>query len=246
MQRYEEKRNGPVPPPFEVEGAATGDAASAPTDIDWINQFVDVLPPQSQLFPPSHGSVGGGDLEDDVTSAGNEGDGNPVSASSIANLLRGCSIIVGMHPDEPTGAIVDCAVALGKPFAVVPCCVFPERFVNRRTCGHFTTPWMKNTACICDSNSVSAADDGDRGGGGASVAAGTGAEAATAASTANQCAVKCSSVRNHADLCEHLRRRPATCVSYFSKRGSKVKRVLGNVEDVGFDGRNTAVWGYGV
>jgi hypothetical protein len=30
-----------------------------------------------------------------------------------------------MHPDEATEPIVDAAVLLRKPFAVVPCCVFP-------------------------------------------------------------------------------------------------------------------------
>ena len=28
--------------------------------------------------------------------------------------------------------VVDAALALGKPFAVVPCCVFPELFPDRR------------------------------------------------------------------------------------------------------------------
>ena len=34
--------------------------------------------------------------------------------------------LVGLHPDEATEAIVDCALANRKPFAVVPCCVFPR------------------------------------------------------------------------------------------------------------------------
>lgn len=40
--------------------------------------------------------------------------------------LQTCSIIVGLHPDQATDAIVDCALQLGKPFAAVPCCVFPR------------------------------------------------------------------------------------------------------------------------
>ena len=35
-----------------------------------------------------------------------------------------CSVVVGMHPDEATEAIVDLAIAHCKPLAVVPCCVF--------------------------------------------------------------------------------------------------------------------------
>ncbi|KAG8457344.1 hypothetical protein KFE25_014073 [Diacronema lutheri] len=47
-------------------------------------------------------------------------------------LLSACSIVVGMHPDEATEAIVDLAVAARKPFALLPCCVFPKRFAARR------------------------------------------------------------------------------------------------------------------
>jgi len=39
-------------------------------------------------------------------------------------LLHGASAIVGMHPDEATEPIIDTALRLGVPFAVVPCCVF--------------------------------------------------------------------------------------------------------------------------
>lgn len=47
--------------------------------------------------------------------------------------FAGCSVVVGMHPDEATDAIVDFAMAHRKPFAVVPCCVFPGMFPARRT-----------------------------------------------------------------------------------------------------------------
>jgi len=40
--------------------------------------------------------------------------------------------LVGLHPDEPTEDIVDAAWLLGKPCAVVPCCVFPSLFPHRR------------------------------------------------------------------------------------------------------------------
>jgi len=42
-------------------------------------------------------------------------------------------LAVGMHPDQATEPIIDAALALGKPFAVVPCCVFPDLFPHRRT-----------------------------------------------------------------------------------------------------------------
>ena len=50
----------------------------------------------------------------------------------VGRRLATCDVLVGMHPDQATEAIVDAALALGKPFAVVPCCVFPELFPDRR------------------------------------------------------------------------------------------------------------------
>ena len=47
-------------------------------------------------------------------------------------ILRNCSLLIGMHPDQATEAIIDAALQLGKPFAVVPCCVYPNLFPLRR------------------------------------------------------------------------------------------------------------------
>ncbi len=38
----------------------------------------------------------------------------------LREALEGCALIVGMHPDEATDAIVDVAHEYGKPFACVP------------------------------------------------------------------------------------------------------------------------------
>ena len=43
-----------------------------------------------------------------------------------ARAARECSVLVGLHPDQATDAIVDLALRLRKPFAIVPCCVFPS------------------------------------------------------------------------------------------------------------------------
>ncbi|KAG0270151.1 hypothetical protein DFQ27_000070 [Actinomortierella ambigua] len=48
------------------------------------------------------------------------------------DLLKGASIILGMHPDQATEPIVDMALKHGKPFAVVPCCVFAVDNPHRR------------------------------------------------------------------------------------------------------------------
>eukprot|EP00271_Cylindrocystis_brebissonii_P007276 TRINITY_DN20608_c0_g1_i1.p1 TRINITY_DN20608_c0_g1~~TRINITY_DN20608_c0_g1_i1.p1 ORF type:complete len:772 (+),score=75.41 TRINITY_DN20608_c0_g1_i1:798-3113(+) len=52
--------------------------------------------------------------------------------SRWSEILRLSSCLVGLHPDEATEAIVKAAVASRKPFAVVPCCVFPSTFLSRR------------------------------------------------------------------------------------------------------------------
>jgi len=48
------------------------------------------------------------------------------------DFCQKCSIFVGMHPDQATEAIVDAAFRFKKPFAVIPCCVYPSLFPHRR------------------------------------------------------------------------------------------------------------------
>ena len=55
--------------------------------------------------------------------------------SSVGERLRAMQpdLLVGMHPDQATEGIIDAALELNLPFAVVPCCTFPELFPHRRT-----------------------------------------------------------------------------------------------------------------
>jgi hypothetical protein len=53
------------------------------------------------------------------------------SEEEIARIMANCSILVGLHPDQATGDLVDYALAHNKPFAVVPCCTFHEHFRDR-------------------------------------------------------------------------------------------------------------------
>lgn len=46
-------------------------------------------------------------------------------------LLQGISTLVGLHPDQPTEDILDVALQVNKPLAIVPCCVFPGFFPFR-------------------------------------------------------------------------------------------------------------------
>jgi hypothetical protein len=54
-------------------------------------------------------------------------------AAAAWRAVSGCSVVVGMHPDQATDFVVDLALAHGKPFAVVPCCVHAKEFPLRRT-----------------------------------------------------------------------------------------------------------------
>ncbi|KAJ3242094.1 hypothetical protein HDU81_007848 [Chytriomyces hyalinus] len=46
--------------------------------------------------------------------------------------LSQASLIVGLHPDQATGAIVEAGIAAKIPFVVVPCCVFKDDFPERK------------------------------------------------------------------------------------------------------------------
>ena len=60
------------------------------------------------------------------------------------------AVVVGMHPDEATEPVVVEALAAGKPFAVVPCCVFPTLFPHRRTtAGKLVTTHAEFVAYLC-------------------------------------------------------------------------------------------------
>ena len=50
----------------------------------------------------------------------------PDEQRNTTALQEMCSCLIGMRPDKATDAIVDIgrALALRKPFAIVPCCIF--------------------------------------------------------------------------------------------------------------------------
>mmetsp|Transcript_8242 Transcript_8242/g.10463 ORF Transcript_8242/g.10463 Transcript_8242/m.10463 type:complete len:381 (+) Transcript_8242:150-1292(+) len=47
-------------------------------------------------------------------------------------LVEQCSCLAGLHPDQPTEDILDLAILCNKPFAIIPCCVYPGLFPNRK------------------------------------------------------------------------------------------------------------------
>ena len=55
-----------------------------------------------------------------------------VDESAARKLLRSASVVVGLHPDQATGALLQLALATGAAFAIVPCCVYSAEFKRRR------------------------------------------------------------------------------------------------------------------
>ena len=56
-------------------------------------------------------------------------------------------LVVGLHPDEATEPLVDCAIQFSLDFAVIPCCVFSQDFPQRRLrCGQEPTSYSQ----FCD------------------------------------------------------------------------------------------------
>ena len=50
---------------------------------------------------------------------------------TLDSFVENASLIIGLHADGATEAIVDAALIHRKPFVVVPCCVFPNLFRER-------------------------------------------------------------------------------------------------------------------
>jgi len=50
---------------------------------------------------------------------------------ALDSAVRNASVLIGLHSDGATEAIVDAALLYQKPFVVVPCCVFPNLFRER-------------------------------------------------------------------------------------------------------------------
>jgi hypothetical protein len=51
---------------------------------------------------------------------------------TLADALLDCSCVIAMHADAATEPAVRLALLLGRPFAVVPCCVYGAHFPRRR------------------------------------------------------------------------------------------------------------------
>ena len=54
------------------------------------------------------------------------------SDPTLKQAVQDCSLLIGMHADSATECIVDMALIYNKPFVVVPCCVFPNLYTQRK------------------------------------------------------------------------------------------------------------------
>merc|ERR1712070_719130 len=58
--------------------------------------------------------------------------GSRSELTELQDAVKKATLIIGLHADGATEAIVDAALKYNKPFVVVPCCVFPNFFPMRR------------------------------------------------------------------------------------------------------------------
>ena len=83
---------------------------------------------ESRTFGETAASVQ--DFERDVADVADVAEVTDVAENTkkqtIAAAVRAASALVAMHPDQATDSVFETALALGKPFAVVPCCVFAD------------------------------------------------------------------------------------------------------------------------
>jgi hypothetical protein len=83
-------------------------------------------------------STNGMDSSEATDTVGEEGPQKEVDSSEIVdpnevrNILQRCHLIVGFHPDQAAGDIVDYALATNIPYCIVPCCVYSDAFASRR------------------------------------------------------------------------------------------------------------------
>jgi hypothetical protein len=71
------------------------------------------------------------DEETERSSSPNTSGSRP-DLTELQVAVQDATLIVGLHADGATEAIVDAALKYRKPFVVVPCCVFPNFFPMRR------------------------------------------------------------------------------------------------------------------
>ena len=68
----------------------------------------------------------------------------------LRTAVENAQLLIGMHADGATEAIVDIALQYKKPFVVVPCCVFPNFFPNRKIVKDGISRKVRSHEDFCD------------------------------------------------------------------------------------------------
>jgi hypothetical protein len=208
-----------VPAPATGVAAAAGGGGAAAAEHDDVEAAADL--DSTDLHDRSHeeeedlggnGAASGSDMPAIPYQAGQR-HGNyhgappeltEVEQSRLLATLAGASVLVGMHPDQATEYIVSCALALRKPWAVVPCCVFAREFPQRRL---YTKP-PATTAAAAAAAAAGAPHSAARTAAGAAAPVLIDKTAAAAAAADGEVDTS-APVVEFSDFVEYLKRKPA-------------------------------------
>lgn len=145
---------------------------------------------------------------------------------ALLEAVEGCSLMIGMHADGATEAIVDIALHYRKPFVVVPCCVFPNLFRHRLVPAAEELDVMQKDEDEESSSSLSPDDPNESNNEGEEESSSLGLHAPICEIEKKETQIRMVPVRNHEQFCRYL----ALKDSHFV------------VEILPFEGRNTAIW----
>ncbi len=145
----------------------------------------------------------------------------------LKEAVENASLLIGMHADGATEAIVDVALRYRKPFVVVPCCVFPNffkhRFVPSRVDLNFD---FDDDGVDDDTYTTSTSNNNESKENETEVRIDTVAQTETETEIKIQTDIHMMPVRSHTQFCQYL----ALKDSHFV------------VERLPFEGRNVAIW----
>lgn len=75
------------------------------------------------------------------------------------DMVSTASIMIGLHPDQATEPIVRAALKAGKPFAIIPCCVFGRDNPHRRLPKNLETEDIASSSSSSINEGVSREED---------------------------------------------------------------------------------------
>ncbi|KAG2484381.1 hypothetical protein HYH03_016797 [Edaphochlamys debaryana] len=101
-------------------GGRTGEVSDVGRDLPGVTEH-DVGRSDGSVEGTAAAPSGGSDCQE----------GRRWAVSAVQTLLS-CSVVAAMHPDQAAEPAARLALALGVPFAIVPCCVYATEFPARK------------------------------------------------------------------------------------------------------------------